>query len=976
MDPVFLHFTSEQGDGLPPIDPQVRWQLRLLGGLWLSDGQQQLTRLPSRATTALLARLAMAPQRQHAREELVELLWPGVAAAVGRNRLRQALSSLKAVLEPAGGPPSTVIAADRHSVHLLGGMLACDVPTFERAVRVGDAALATALYRGELLPGAYDRWIDDERSRLAALFDRLPAPAVPTVDPAAPSASPFAAAAAARVTAPPRALPPLPRYLAPAFGLDERLRHLAALLREHRLVTLLGAGGAGKTRLAVELAHALRAGQGRTELDLVLFVSLADSHSADQLLGAVAAALQLQTQVGPLLPQLGQAWADRQALLVLDNCEQLAPLATQAVAQLLADSPQLRVLSTSRRALALEGERCHDVLGLELPEAAGDADAGAGGTATPALALFVDRARAARADFHLSARNQSVLTELVAVLDGMPLAIELAASRVRSVAPAEMLLRLKAGPHEPLPQGTPHLDLLSRRGARSAWDPRHASMQRVIAWSWDLLQADEQRLLMALTAFRGGATAAAAAAVWDGSAPEAAALLEALHGHSLVRNTSVSDDVPRFVLSEPVREFAQQRAGDEATHWRVRHRAWVLAWAAGLPNTPSLPELRAELPNLTQALSSSVADGVASLAVQTLVHLRRALEDVALPAQGLAAAVQAVALCADTPLRSSGHSVLAPLLFTAGQPEAALAQAEAGLGSVQTSGHDSATQHARALHALARVCWRSRRDAARVEALLAQAQALPVVDSELRASLLALQAFVCNRHHRDTARAFDLHSQALALWRESGNRQAVASGQYNLAVIDQSARRFQACLLRLAPVLHSARHAQDWRRVSQALNVRGEALVGLRRWPEAVLTYRECIDVAWRGMAVFDLAYGLWNLPRALAHLRQGAEAWRLMAYAEQFWRVRFAPLDAESHFELRRTRRLCRMQLSAQDAALAWEQGHDMSLAQAVALALGRGSGSGPGPGSGPRPGPGPGSDSGSGSGSGPGSDSGSVSR
>ncbi|MFY9514519.1 MAG: hypothetical protein WAQ05_26430, partial [Rubrivivax sp.] len=158
------------------------WRLQLLGGLQAGNGRQQITRLPSRAVAALLARLALWPERTHAREELVELLWPGVELAVGRNRLRQALSTLKSLLDSPDQPP--VLLADRLGVRVAPGALHCDVHDFESACRAGRYDEAAACYRGELLPGFYDTWIDEERLRLAALADhatqRAPQPAAPT----------------------------------------------------------------------------------------------------------------------------------------------------------------------------------------------------------------------------------------------------------------------------------------------------------------------------------------------------------------------------------------------------------------------------------------------------------------------------------------------------------------------------------------------------------------------------------------------------------------------------------------------------------------------------------------------------------------------------------------------------------------------------------------------------------------------------
>ena len=153
-----------------------RWRVRLLGAVDAVDPdglRPMLSHWPTRAVAALLARLALGVDRAHPREELVELLWPGVDLGVGRNRLRQALSTLKALLETRGGPGGAVIRADHGSIRVVPGALACDADEFERRLRAGDWSAARALYRGEFMPGHYAEWVQDERRRLAALRDRL-----------------------------------------------------------------------------------------------------------------------------------------------------------------------------------------------------------------------------------------------------------------------------------------------------------------------------------------------------------------------------------------------------------------------------------------------------------------------------------------------------------------------------------------------------------------------------------------------------------------------------------------------------------------------------------------------------------------------------------------------------------------------------------------------------------------------------------
>ncbi|MEN9626775.1 MAG: hypothetical protein RJA10_1, partial [Pseudomonadota bacterium] len=163
--------STRPGPVAEPAGPH--WQVRLLGAVEAHRPGQSPTRLPSRAAAPLLARRALAPGRMHPREELVELLWPGVALDVGRNRLRQALSTLKAQLEGQGGP--LVVLADRLGVRAAPGALGCDAVDFERHLRSGDWHRADQAYGGELMPGFYEDWVIEERARLAALADRLDA---------------------------------------------------------------------------------------------------------------------------------------------------------------------------------------------------------------------------------------------------------------------------------------------------------------------------------------------------------------------------------------------------------------------------------------------------------------------------------------------------------------------------------------------------------------------------------------------------------------------------------------------------------------------------------------------------------------------------------------------------------------------------------------------------------------------------------
>lgn len=947
-------------EGAPPRGPDARtpstpaadsapWRLQLLGGLQLVHHQRGVARLPSRAASALLARLALAPQRAHAREELIELLWPGVALDVGRNRLRQVLSTLKSLLQAADGS-APLLLATRLTVALAPQAVDCDVLQFERRLRLGDWAGATALYLGELLPGLNDEWIEDERRRLAALAERAVERAAERLA-EAPSPQP-------RLDGPgppPLAhLPqPLPHFLGRYIGADEPAARLQALVRGHRLVTVLGPGGAGKTRLVVELAQAMRASAPTLsptltdaaptwDFDAVLFVSLVDCSRTDQADAALAASVMpgsVATGPQPLHAMLG----GRRCLLLLDNLEPLADAAGPWVQQLLAALPGLHVLVTSRRPVGLPGEQELALAPLRLPPPGADLGSA---LASPALALLLDRARAVRADLGLTEHNLALMVALARALEGWPLAIELAASRLRCLSPAELLQGLQG----PQPAA---LLLLARPQPRH----RHDTISRTIEASWVPLSAGARALLAGLTVWRGTFTLQAAQAFNPQPAHQTWAALDELVAHSLVRVASEADGVRRFALFQPVREFAAAQLDAAAARaWRSRLRGSLLQWARSLPATPALARLRDELPNLQAALESSAADSTiesttdsatdsstpidtsaatraAEDAVDLLVAWRRVADDVALPSDALAHAERAVTRAATPERRGLGASLLGPMWFRAGHAGRALQQAQAGLAAAP---QDNAAR-AGALHRLARVLWRSRHRVDEVQPLLDEALALEAAqpDPDLRASLLALMAFVANHGQRDPTRGEALHQQALALRQALGQQHAVNDGRYNLAVCAANARRWPEALERAQAVAASARALGHVRLLSQALNLLGNVHSGQRQWQAAQGCYRECIQLSWHEHLAFDLAYGLWNLPRTLAHRGHGASALQLAAFAQAYWQQHFGALDARDQRDLQRVRRLAGRTLDEAALQSAWLHGLALAPAQAVALAL-----------------------------------------
>ncbi|MEZ4562912.1 MAG: LuxR C-terminal-related transcriptional regulator [Thermomicrobiales bacterium] len=359
----------------------------------------------------------------------------------------------------------------------------------------------------------------------------------------------------------------MPRFLTPFIGREHQGATLRALVQrpDAPLVTLIGPGGVGKTRLAVRVAASL----GQAFPDGVAFVPLVAVRDPERVLPEIASVLGIR-EVGdlPMAARLAQVLADRRALLVLDNLEQVLP-AAPAIAGLLAACPDLTILATSRAPLGISGERAFHVPPLALPDDAASAPAPADLLHVEAVNLFVERAQAAQAEFALTSQNAGAVAEICRRLDGLPLAIELAAARVRMLPPQALLARLDR-----------QLPLLTS-GARDV-PQRLRTMRDAIAWSYDLLDPAEQAFFRRVAIFSGGFTLEAAEFVSEGDARGYPFdLLASLVDKSLLRQESLAGAEARYTLLETVREFGveQLEAIGEAVEVAQRHAAWCLALA-------------------------------------------------------------------------------------------------------------------------------------------------------------------------------------------------------------------------------------------------------------------------------------------------------------------------------------------------------------------------------------------------------------
>ena len=282
-----------------------------------------------------------------------------------------------------------------------------------------------------------------------------------------------------------------PAELTSFVGRDDQVREVAGLLAEHRLVTVTGPGGMGKTRLASRVAPAVAGGFA----DRAWLAELAPVSDPAQVAAVVAAVLAVREQPGvPAAEALARVLAWRQLLLVLDNCEHVIGAAAELCAGLLGACDDVRVLATSREPLAMAGEARFRLGPLALP---GHGDPAGG---SEAVALFTDRARQADAHFTVDGRTGPAVARLVAALDGMPLAIELAAARVEALGVAQLADRLDDG-----------FGLLA--GGDRLAPGRHRSLGAAVEWSYRLLGEEERRVFRALSVFPGPFTLEAAEAV-------------------------------------------------------------------------------------------------------------------------------------------------------------------------------------------------------------------------------------------------------------------------------------------------------------------------------------------------------------------------------------------------------------------------------------------------------------------------------
>jgi predicted ATPase/transcriptional regulator with XRE-family HTH domain len=654
---------------------------------------------------------------------------------------------------------------------------------------------------------------------------------------------------------------PLPAPLTSLVGREQELTELTALLGHAnvRLVTLTGPGGTGKTRLGLEVGARLQAEFG----DGVVFVDLAPLTDAALVLPTIASALGVREQLGRrLVETVINVLAARHIMLLLDNFEQVLGAAPE-IAELLVASPDLSIIATSREPLHLRGERVVPVLPLLVPAADGPL-AVEELACVPSVALFVERATASHPAFALTADTASAVAAICRRLDGLPLAIELAAARINVLSPAMLLARLE----RPLP--------LLTGGARDA-PARQRTLRDTIAWSYDLLTAPEQVLFRRLAVFVGGFTFEGAEAVGslDG-ALDAFAGVAQLCEQSLLRQEDGPGGEPRFAMLETVREFGleQLAASSEEAAIRDAHAGYFLARVAdarvsfeGPGRSAARDRVDREHDNLRAALAWALASGDAETAQRLGAEMARFWVALGYIPEGRDWLEQAVALDAPSSPATRVDALLWAANFAASQDSLARADvlAEDALALARASGYRRGI--AMALYQRAQTAER-RDDHERATALYEAALAMfRELAEPIWEGVTLRELGLTARARGDQDKAIARHEEALAIWRRLDHPWGVPAALRELA---------QEALQRGDLAGAAAQYGESlgrWRQLREPLHV-GGCLWGLAR--VALATGRAGPGARLLGAAsALDEALGIVPVPDDRAKRERAGDAAR-----------------------------------------------------------------------------------------------------
>jgi predicted ATPase/class 3 adenylate cyclase/Tfp pilus assembly protein PilF len=671
----------------------------------------------------------------------------------------------------------------------------------------------------------------------------------------------------------------LPQQPTSFIGRTREQWDVEQLLAKTRLLTLTGSGGCGKTRLALQIA----ADALDRYVDGVWFVELAPLSDPELVPQSVAAVLGLKEEPGtPLVRTLTDHLKDRRLLLLLDNCEHLLDACARLVDAVLRQCPGVRILASSREALGIGGEQAYRVPSLSLPDTK-ETPTPASVVPFEAVQLFRERARLARGDFAITERNAAAVASICRRLDGIPLALELAAARVRSLSVDEIDRKLNE-----------RFRLLTG-GARTAL-PRQQTLRALIDWSYDLLSEPARCLLQRLSVFAGGWTLEAAEHVCAGEGLEFEDILDllvSLADKSLAAVDPV-DGGSRYRLLETVRQYARDRlqeaGGGEAT--RARHRDFFVELAGeadrhliGPEQTAWLRRLEGEHENLRTALEWSAANADPAQGLRLCAALQRFWFTRSYFSEGRAwCALFLARPGADVPtheraktLRGAGWLAREQCDYAAARAlleeglalgralddPRGVAHAHSGLGGIAREQGDF--EKARERFAASLELYRNAGDRQGVAAALNSLGLLArelgdypgarrlyeeslAIDRELgdrrsiAVSLNNLGSMACDQGDFATARA--MHEESLAIRRELGDRSGIASSLTNLGDIAREQRDYAVAERLIEESLAMRRELGDRRGIAISLCILGNVELERGRHAQAQALYEESLAIS------------------------------------------------------------------------------------------------------------------------------------
>jgi predicted ATPase/DNA-binding CsgD family transcriptional regulator len=682
----------------------------------------------------------------------------------------------------------------------------------------------------------------------------------------------------------------VPVTFTPLLGREREVVAIGTFLTQTqtRLLTVTGAAGIGKTRLSLEVAKSLRS----SFADGVCFVELAALRDPGLVVLTLARIFDIREE-GPesIAAQLKRAVADKHLLLLLDNFEHLLSAAPE-VEELLAACPTLKIIVTSRSALRVQAEYLFPVAPLALPDLSRLPEPEVLAR-TAALALFVQRAQAIRPDFQLTPTNARAIAEICVRLDGLPLALELAAARVGVLSPQELLARLSS-----------RLGLLTR----GAWTlpERQQTLRKAIGWSYDLLPAEEQWLFRCLSVFAGGCTLEAVEALWpapgeDDGAGQVLDGVASLIDKSLLHLTEHEGEESRLVMLETIREYAHEKLceANQVEGMYKRHWEWCLRLAEeakpkllGMEQGVWLNRLETEHDNLRAALGRSLSAREGEIAAR------------------LAGALWRFWLAHGH--FSEGRKFLEAILAHGSSlPASALSDVLYGAGELARLQGDYERAHA--LHTQRLTLHRNLGDNEGIADTL---------------NYLGLMAVF----QGDPEQAIKLLEESLALYRELGKDQGVASSLLGLAMAAAFQREYQRAATLSEESVLIRRQVHDRSNLILSLFGLAVSTTLLGDLERAIRACQEALALSEALGHKTGLAYGLEALAGIAGAQGQAERAATLFGAAEALRDAIDTPLPPGLRVIYERVLVTVRAQLGEKSFATAWAEGRSMSPEQALA--------------------------------------------